>query len=314
MIRQRRYGLTLLELVVVLAILAVLSLVGAPATESAIDQARYDVTLRTLDNVEFAILGPSAGVPTNESRGFAGFVADVGRPPLTVGADQNSGGQMMELWSNPRGLRQYDPASTIGVGAITDPSIAVYSGWRGPYLRLPPDASGALRLLDGWGNAFKTLATNGTLLGADQFVYAVRSEAGTKTPYDTPMITVRPLLSGTGIISGSLLDSTSSTPPTMNTEVRLFVPDATTASGVREYARMFDSAGNDISTLVMTPLPPTAFQFQFPDAVYYPAEAGVIVSAGPKVLKVSQLTKRLAVIHFWLPAGGYSLTERVDLQ
>src|SRR5262245_18877006 len=118
--RSRR-GLTLLELVVVLAILAALALAAVVATESAVDQARFEISQRTLENIDTAGLGPAGGGTASDTHGFAGFGADIGRPPVSVGADSDSGTQLAELWSNPSALRIYSAAAT------SDPNIIVFS-------------------------------------------------------------------------------------------------------------------------------------------------------------------------------------------
>jgi prepilin-type N-terminal cleavage/methylation domain-containing protein len=309
--QQHRRGLTLLELVVVLAILAALSMVAVLATETAVEQARFDVTLKTLDDIDNAVLGPPSGATSTEARGFTGFIADIGRPPMTVGFDPNSGTQLQELWVNANGLRLYGPAIT------SDPNIIVFSGWRGPYLRLTTTPGVIPQLLDGWGNSYRALAADDvTVLGANQPVARVRSDGGAGPPYNSALMTGRSFKDWIGVISGSVIDSTPATSngpgATLPTEVRLFAPTTAVASGVIEFVRTFDVNGTDTSGTSGTAL--TGFQFQFPDPSHYPAEVGVGISIGPKVLKISQAGKPPVVVRFWLPAGAYSLTERVDLQ
>jgi prepilin-type N-terminal cleavage/methylation domain-containing protein len=141
-------GLTLFELVVVLAILSAVTMAASVATDRVLMQKRHDVTQQTLDAFRRSVLGRfghtesvstvslSAQTPTID-----GFIADVGRLPITVGNDPAT--QLSELWNNPLGLMPYGLKVAPG-----DPEVALSCGWRGPYLDLPGGAQG---LRDGWG-------------------------------------------------------------------------------------------------------------------------------------------------------------------
>src|SRR5262245_22941361 len=128
-IRPQRCGLTLLELVIVLAILAVLSLVAIVATESTVDQARYDVTLKTLDNFQTAVLGPINQRDSNGDIIVSGFLADNGTLPRA--ASNSPATALAELYHTlkPNRLVAFQAWPT------SDPEIKLFSGWRGPYLR-----------------------------------------------------------------------------------------------------------------------------------------------------------------------------------
>lgn len=150
-----RRGLTLLELVVVLAILAALTTVAAVATDNVISQGRFDLTQKTLENVRRSVIGPDGTDSNTSSEVLAGFVADIGRLPFAVGSDPTT--QLAELWSNPAGLEPFGIKTSP-----SDPEIALACGWRGPYLRLPV---GSESLVDGWGNPFVVLTYDGSEFG-----------------------------------------------------------------------------------------------------------------------------------------------------
>src|SRR5262249_35303906 len=86
-IARARSGMTLVELLVVLLILSILTVVAVQATDTLVDQARYDSTQRTLQSVEEAIVGPRGQRDADGSVLVTGFVADVGRFPLAMGSD-----------------------------------------------------------------------------------------------------------------------------------------------------------------------------------------------------------------------------------
>lgn len=183
--------MTLAELLIVLAILAITSVVALQAVTPLMDQARVDSTIKTLNNIAGAIV-------SNNPTGVAGFIADNGRLPG---------------WSFGAGA-QYPPTGTLpvdgipdltgyytGSGVLTQPSdlpasslVGVVSinwnssaglwsattavpptttgtylctlaaGWRGPYLNSPPgttflpftSSESVPNITDGWGYSLST--------------------------------------------------------------------------------------------------------------------------------------------------------------
>ena len=152
---QHRPAFTLLELVVVLAILAVVTTLAIRSLDGLEDQSRYENTTRGLEELSAAILGSPDDRAADGTRTVSGFVADMGRLPRTVGAVDLT---LAELWENPGVPFDVRPATVAnGVSlAFEDPQVLVAGGWRGPYLRLP---IGAATWLDGWGNPMTSPAT-----------------------------------------------------------------------------------------------------------------------------------------------------------
>src|SRR5262245_44002661 len=133
-------GFTLLELVVVVAILAVLTTLAMVSLTGAEDQVRFDQSRGDLRAIEEGVLGATRDGPGATPGFIAGFVADVGRLPQAVGSDSRS--QLQELWGNPRNL------AAFGIYASpVDPEVLLESGWRGGYLR---QGIGSSFLVDGW--------------------------------------------------------------------------------------------------------------------------------------------------------------------
>jgi prepilin-type N-terminal cleavage/methylation domain-containing protein len=147
---------TLLELLVVLAILGIVTTLAVRSLDQVEDQHRYESTLRRLEEIEFAVLGSPDDRTADGARTVGGFVADMGRLPLASVSAAGTALELRELWENPgQPLFDVRPATAAhGVPAlIEDPAVLVPGGWRGPYLRLPLGAAG---LLDGWGRAIAT--------------------------------------------------------------------------------------------------------------------------------------------------------------
>lgn len=157
----RRAGMTLIELVVVLGILAGLAsmaLVGAGEMGS---RGRRDETVRRLDAVREAV----AGDGLRPGR----FISDMGRGPV---AQTVEGEILKELWD--------DLGRTGGIDGYTDPigkddsdvalpvqvtkDVSLPGGWNGPYVEAPGG-----KFFDGWGTDFVTATI------ADDVVTAVAS-------------------------------------------------------------------------------------------------------------------------------------------
>jgi len=160
--------MTLLELLIVVAILAVLATVAIQSTTDIGNQARYDATLKSLSAFRSALLGPSGQTAPDGSPMATGFIADMGRVPRSSTLTHPSYGDvpdLTEVYSEtiPSGLKAYalhtavlGNVSLTSIGSVTDTvnmydlAVRVPAGWRGPYLR---KASGDATLVDGWHKA-----------------------------------------------------------------------------------------------------------------------------------------------------------------
>ncbi|MEZ6087109.1 MAG: prepilin-type N-terminal cleavage/methylation domain-containing protein [Pirellulaceae bacterium] len=170
--RSRR-GLTLMELVVVLAILAAVTTAAVVATERVLVRRRAEITSATLDAFRRSLLGrygQAESITTVSSNGngptIDGFIADMGRLPVAVGNDPST--QLAELWSNPAGVSAYGLKTAAG-----DAEVTLSCGWRGPYLDLP---IGGHRLIDGFGRDMLVLSADGA--GTPQIASAGQTVLG----------------------------------------------------------------------------------------------------------------------------------------
>ncbi len=261
---MNRPGLTLLELVVVLAILAVLATVAVVSMEGTVDQARYDATVKQLQAIDDAILGP-VGQPD-----AASFVADVGRLPRYSG---NADDPFPELTSaaaiSPPQLLTFAQRA-----APQDPAVKLYGGWRGPYLKQP---SGQSRYLDGWGNRFEfipqPLSTPQQQWIGD-FVGTVTSLGGSTPPYAGNTLNLPETLAGsawTGIVTGNVkihFSGAGNIPAKIS--IRLFVTnaDSSSASGVSMiYTDQYNSASpksDPVPAAAPDPMPVSGFDQTYP--------------------------------------------------
>src|SRR5688572_22825214 len=99
-----RAGFTLLELVVVLAILAITTGLAVRALDRVEDQRRFESAQRGFEELSEAVLGSPDDRNVDGTRTISGFVADMGRLPRTT--DEGGALTLQELWGYAG--QQYD--------------------------------------------------------------------------------------------------------------------------------------------------------------------------------------------------------------
>ena len=153
MMTRSTNGFTLLELVVVLAILVIVTSIATREIGQVQDQQRYQATQRGLRELEDAIFGSPTDRAPDGSLLAGGFVSDMGRTPHVVGSTEL---ELQELWVDPGIAFDVRPATLANGVTNEDPQVLVPCGWRGPYVRL---SSGATNLCDGYGNPYTNTAS-----------------------------------------------------------------------------------------------------------------------------------------------------------
>jgi prepilin-type N-terminal cleavage/methylation domain-containing protein len=185
---RRRGGFTLLEMVIVLAILAVVTLVATRSISQAQDQRRFEVSQRLLRDVRAAIMGDESLRALDGTPGASGFLADMGRFPSSL----------EELWKNTGGVG-------FDLRAVEDvEGLRLASGWRGPYLRLP---IGASVLKDGWGRELGFSVDDGVKFwhfGADGVADGAAAGGAEAASYDADVAVWLPAESGVARVYGQL--------------------------------------------------------------------------------------------------------------
>ncbi len=144
-------GFTLLELVVVIAVLALVANLATEHLVQVTDQQRYETSRDRLQRLQYAIVGDDSRTSNGQPDLF-GFVHDMGRPPV----------DLSELYEEPADC---DPTrdGNQSCPAGFDPALGRSVGWRGPYI----SARDAKQ--DGWGNPWQYDSGSGRIvsLGAD---------------------------------------------------------------------------------------------------------------------------------------------------
>lgn len=253
--------MTLVELLVVLAILAVLTSVAVTSTDVLMGQGRHDAARHTLSNLEDAVLGARDARQADGTLLTAGFVADMGRLPVCASADLRYA--LKELWD---GLSL--PGFQVRPAAF-DPEVLVPCGWRGPYVRLPIAHD---QLLDGWGNPFALLNATGNAAAVNQPVFGVRCLGADNlsggTQYDTDFEVAfggRVEMTVRGNVY--VLDATGqpqNPPDPEQVTVRLFGPHPTTGEVLETVAAKTTEAGV-VSYNVTTTVGPRFLRAYFGD-------------------------------------------------
>jgi len=136
---KSRRGLTLLELIVALGILAVLSTMAVRTVSPLADQARRETTRRLLDEMRVATIGDMSANQFDGRRIVSGYGADTRALPTSLD----------DFTTNPAALAAFSLQSfDSDRDSVND--VALSSGWNGPYVLL---GSGQSSLVDGWGRA-----------------------------------------------------------------------------------------------------------------------------------------------------------------
>ncbi len=170
-------GFTILELLMVVAILSTIAYVTFPLLENNTDQVRFDDTRNRLETIRRAIIGDSSRT-VNGGPEIRGYVADTGSLPQNIQAlmekDYCTDPQYRtkaacptSAWVKQGGVCLADFTLSEGscpVGRWTDKytyvsEVGLWVGWNGPYLKsstvVPPTSTAGKKYpayADGWGN------------------------------------------------------------------------------------------------------------------------------------------------------------------
>jgi prepilin-type N-terminal cleavage/methylation domain-containing protein len=122
---RRTGGFTLIEVIVVIAVISILAAMAVPYAVKIIDQSREEATKKQMEEIHRVIMGdPKA--PTS------GYLADMGRLPVTLDQLNTQGTQP--------GVTTVPPPTGLGI---------VRYGWQGQYVKV--GFSPTAYLTDGWG-------------------------------------------------------------------------------------------------------------------------------------------------------------------
>ncbi|MEO0476259.1 MAG: hypothetical protein AAF085_09885 [Planctomycetota bacterium] len=322
-VHLRARGLTLLELVVVLVILAALGTVMITQTTGLTGEARYEQTVRALEQLEDAVVGRRPVGGEDPTAIPPGFVSDMGRLPEAIA--EGSSFTLAELWDS--GLFDltddlfFRPRILEGL----DEELEMFSGWRGPYVRLP---IGSDTLSDGWGGGYRLEDEDGlNVTAAGDPIGSIRSDgSGIGDVYDSALpleVVLMDTVAGVDRAMGSLpLDSlkVDYTLPATATDtdgvVRLYgiengvpvlllqsevftgVPGATTTLTV-----VFDdpsAPGTPLTSLTTIIGPKVLRAYQFDSTTAPPTDPS-------DPLADLTLRAKSAPLRFTMPAGGLSV-------
>jgi len=137
---QREKGLSLIEVVIILAVMVILVALLVPSTVQILTGARRNVTLDEMENLKKAMIG-DPDLKTSGVRSSFAYLGDMGNLPSTLDDLVTQGAQPAYAFNSGK-----------GVGA----------GWRGPYVTLGPGSDAASHRVDAFGNLYTYSITNYT--------------------------------------------------------------------------------------------------------------------------------------------------------
>lgn len=129
-----RSGITLIELLMTLTIMAVLTFASIALVSDTLSESKFEETVQKLSRFKAAILGDPS-VKENGVRTSFGYVGDVGDLPSFTNFRDDKG-----LFQIPGGISAFAMDSTARFGA----------GWNGPYVQSTSGIPDTIN--DAWGN------------------------------------------------------------------------------------------------------------------------------------------------------------------
>ncbi len=130
-IEMGRKGFTLIEIVVVLAVVAILAAFIVPQAYQIFARSQEKETILKLEKLKKAIVGDPT-IIMNEARTSFGYIGDTGVLPPSLEDLKKKGTQPVYFYN-----------STLRIGA----------GWNGPYIEIGTSETQSGLTLDQWGNA-----------------------------------------------------------------------------------------------------------------------------------------------------------------
>ena len=155
-------GFTLLELLVVIALLGVVALAATTLIIDTGDEKRKDATEKNWDAIRKAMVGDTT-LSLNNSPNLSGFVVDMGRLPNNLRElmvrefDDDNDPLTPPYFDQPAWSSIALSSAITGLSGTVTGTIS--GGWRGPYLY----ASGSDELRDGWMNKNNAVAFDDAL-------------------------------------------------------------------------------------------------------------------------------------------------------
>lgn len=157
--KRKNAGFTLLELVVVVAVMGLISTMAMDVYTDQSNQKRFDATKQRLAEIKFAIIGDPM-MRVGSQAVLTGFFKDMGRFPRNLTeltADLSSANQSYP--NNGLCITDYHPDDSQTSATCTGTSRWILDSddqnkWKGPYIHNLQTNGNAITFADAWGNNF----------------------------------------------------------------------------------------------------------------------------------------------------------------
>lgn len=137
---NRRQGFTLIEIMIVLAIISILAAVSLPAIYSQVIRAKEEAVRKEMENFKNALIGNPKLVDSGIRTDF-GYLGDIGTLPDNP-ADLN---KLLKKDGSPDWTQ---PSWAL------DSFLRIGAGWKGPYITKTFTDENSLFNIDAWGNEY----------------------------------------------------------------------------------------------------------------------------------------------------------------
>ena len=250
-----RQGFTLIEILMVMALIGILATLSLIPLNDSLDQAKFDQTLNQMKQIRSALVGEMLN--SNSTKLRFGYLGDLGKLPTTAQG-------LTALWEQPSGFDPWESDAPSRIG----------SGWNGPYL-MDQGVAGVDYAKDAWSTPYVYDPDSDpvTLIsrGAD------RGVGGTGINADITL--TLPLNRLNYTVHGVMLDHGNPWSGSCDVEINYPHPDTGKIT-----SKSYTIQSTDSGAFAFDHIPPGVRSITF----FLPSKSSPVVTYGPYIITVDQ--------------------------